>query len=183
MSGTSACRAGMSNDMTPAERKPISMICQRRTTPSEVSTARSSARIPTVDWVTSSSRRRSTRSAITPAKREKAITGTAREKATIPSQNGELVSCRTSQPCPIICIQVPMLETSSPNQSRRKSRTRRASNIAKRRGAAVATPVGVSIAPATAGGVMPGRSVVAMVEPISSCRAGGRRLKPAAARL
>ena len=47
----------------------------------------------------------------------------------MPSQKGELVSCSTSQPWPIICIHEPALEMIMPIQRRRKSRTWSASNI------------------------------------------------------
>ena len=51
-------------------------------------------------------------------------------KETTPSQNGELVRVRTSQPRATFCIQVPMLERKLPLQKRRKSRLPRARKMA-----------------------------------------------------
>src|ERR1700716_365444 len=46
-----------------------------------------------------------------------------------PSQKGEFVNCRTSQPCATACIQVPVLDRKAPDQNSRKLRFRRARNI------------------------------------------------------
>ena len=39
-----------------------------------------------------------------------------------PSRKGDLVSCRTTQACAKVCINVPMLEVHAPNHMMRKSR-------------------------------------------------------------
>ncbi len=70
--------------------------------------------------VTSSRRRLSTRSAMTPPKRVKKRNGIDPAKPTTPSQKAELVSVSTSQPWATFCIHVPMLEGKLPLQKRRK---------------------------------------------------------------
>lgn len=109
--------------ITVPDRAVRSRICQMRTAPVAVSAARIRASAPARPCVANSSRRRSTRSASTPAGREKRRIGSAAANDTRPSQKGESVSWRTSQPLPTCCIQVPTLETRLPNQRARKSGT------------------------------------------------------------
>src|SRR5712692_5471991 len=90
--------------------------------------ARESARTIMPVCVQSSMVRREERSAMTPPNSENTRAGICCAKPTIPSQNGELVSCRTSQPCATFCIQEPMLETRFPDQKKRNSPWRRARN-------------------------------------------------------
>ena len=64
-------------------------------------------------------RRRSTRSARTPPKREKARKGASPRKASRPSRKAEPVIVRISQFWATSCIQVPTLDVNAPAQSRR----------------------------------------------------------------
>src|SRR2546430_16655490 len=73
--------------------------------------------------------RRSNRSANTPPARVSTNPGAVAMNPSTPSQNGELESCRTSQPCATACIQVPVLERKAPDQNSRKLRCRSARNI------------------------------------------------------
>src|SRR5947209_1025410 len=73
-----------------------------------------------------SSLRLFTWSAITPPMSAKSRMGNEAAKPTTPSQNAELVSLSTSQPCAMFCIQVPTLERKLPVQKSRKSRWRSA---------------------------------------------------------
>jgi len=82
--------------------------------------ARMKARIIIVVCVTSSRRRLSTRSAITPPNRVKNRNGIAPAKPTTPSQNAELVRVSTSHPWATFCIHVPMLDRKLPPQKSRK---------------------------------------------------------------
>ena len=84
-----------------------------------VSPKRTKARIIAIVWVAISVRRFGRPSAISPPKRPRTRTGPNWAAATIPSQIGSPVSCRTSQPWATACIQVPMSETSWPTKKRR----------------------------------------------------------------
>src|ERR1043166_9080331 len=79
------------------------------------------AKIIMADCVTISSLRLLTWSAITPPMSANSRMGMDAQNPTMPSQNAELVSCSTSQPWAMFCIQVPMLERKLPVQKRRKS--------------------------------------------------------------
>ena len=69
-----------------------------------------------------SSRRRSNRSAATPAKSASVKIGNSPKKESSPNQKGEPPSSKTSQLWASFCIHVPMLEVQAPDHMSRKSR-------------------------------------------------------------
>src|SRR5882724_4870568 len=73
--------------------------------------------------------RRSIRSAKTPPANVSSNPGAVDMNPSKPSQNGESVNCKTSQPCATACIHVPVLERNAPDQNNRKLRCRSARNI------------------------------------------------------
>src|SRR5687767_3367408 len=105
----------------------------RLTTPVQTSIARPSAAMPAATCVKSSNRRRSIKSANTPPRSVKINPGAVATNASRPSQKGELVKVRTSQPCATACIHVPTFERNAPIQKRRKLRCESARNIPLRR--------------------------------------------------
>ncbi len=82
--------------------------------PVSTSVARMAENAIDVAWVMITSRRLSTRSASTPAKRPKTVNGMKRQKASAPTAIGECVSSTTSQASATFCIQVPLTEISWP---------------------------------------------------------------------
>jgi hypothetical protein len=74
---------------------------------------------------TSITRRRSTRSAVTPPTSEKTTIGTTRVRPKKPSARAERVSRYTCHCSATVCIWVPVSETSCDAHSSRKSRWRR----------------------------------------------------------
>src|SRR3954465_14510474 len=76
-----------------------------------------------------SRRRRSQRSEKPPARSVDKSPGAVPMKPSTPSQNGELVNFRTSQPCATACIHVPTFERKAPVQKTRKLRCDSARNI------------------------------------------------------
>jgi hypothetical protein len=136
----------------------MARMCPIRTTPKPVRRASVRARVPSERLGAEQQARRSTRSASTPAGREKARMGSAAANATMPSQKGESVSWRTSQPLPICCIQVPTFDTRLPSQRARKSGTASAP-IRANRPAPAASPASAAssgtapVAVASSGGI------------------------------
>ena len=116
ISTTNDWRAGMSSAFAVPSSSAAVITCQTWTWPESASSP--SARATAVDtlWVAISSERLGKRSAATPPMSEKASTGRVPAAPTAPSQNGWLVSSRTSQPCATACIQVPVRLTSCENQ-------------------------------------------------------------------
>ena len=88
--------------------------------------AQPSAWPPITDWVTSSSRRLRTRSAIAPDTIEKRRIGPNWSVPIRPSSNGEEVSWSTSQDWATVCIQDPTCATNCAAKKRRKSAWRNA---------------------------------------------------------
>ena len=83
------------------------------------SVASTAERAIDVACVAITSRRLSTRSARTPAKRPKTVNGMKRQNASAPTAIGECVSSTTSQASAMFCIHVPLTEISWPVKKRR----------------------------------------------------------------
>src|SRR5262245_50948840 len=115
--------------------------------------------------VQTSIRRRSVRSAMTPAHSASGTTGANWVNVSRPSMNGEPVSRCMSQPWPTDCIQVPTSETPWPMKNSRNSRCRRArrpSGMREVGDAGVGIPANVSRAERQPPVFRPGRGPLAV---------------------
>ena len=116
---TTAWKAGEASAPTDPATAARTRTCQKVTTPVEVRIARSAATPAPASCVAASSRRRSTRSARTPAKIDRRRIGAVAAALAAPSAKRESVSPRTSQPWAVACIQLPMLPTNAATMNRR----------------------------------------------------------------
>ena len=87
-----------SRDLTKPKHKARNITCQTLTNPVKVRNARIKAKIIIPVWVNMMNFRFFTRSANTPAGREKNRMGRPAKALTAPNRKGELVSLKTSQP-------------------------------------------------------------------------------------
>ncbi len=132
ISTTNACRVGMSSELVRPSNAARTSTCQICTWPLATSAQSRTACSIANDCVNKSTLRLGRRSARTPPKRDRSITGKNCSAPTTPSNHALWVNSRTSHACPIDCIQVPINEISWPNQKRRKLRWRRAKKVRSR---------------------------------------------------
>ena len=93
-----ACLVGASKAFTKPKHKAKNITCQTLTNPVKVRNAKIKAKIIAPVWVNMMNFRFFTRSANTPAGREKKRIGSPAKALTAPNRKGELVSLKTSQP-------------------------------------------------------------------------------------
>ena len=114
MSSRNACRVGVSNALIVPRRSENASTCHTCTAPVQVRAASPSAWTEASAWTTISIRRRSTRSAQTPATGATNSIGNCSAAVARPSMNAEPVSRYTSQLVAIVCIQVPRIDSPWP---------------------------------------------------------------------
>ena len=141
-----------------------------RAWPVQVTIASAAANAIASDCVTSSTLRRSARSASSPPKRPKSRVGMNWQNVTIDTQNAEFVISSTSQLSATFCSQVPMFETRAPLQNSEKFRCLSGSRVRKRRrGRGCSRGTGAS----STGGC--GRACVGAIRSASALKRASRR--------
>src|SRR5579863_3404998 len=114
------CHAGKPTELNVPFTSAITIICQTVMMCNVVKMPSNADVVIYAVCVIISSQRRLKRSAITPPNSDSTILGNVAENTTRPSNKAELVSCKTCQPCPTVCIQKPMLERNAPDQNKAK---------------------------------------------------------------
>ena len=124
--GTSAWRAGVSSVPARASSADVTYREEGVTASASVKPARATGTVSCAIWVPMMRRRRSIASAMRPPSKASAICGTARARPSRPICHAEFVSSYICHAIATVVNWLPIAESTTPPQKRRKSRWRSA---------------------------------------------------------